>query len=123
MGMPILSVESNVELDKSSRLTMMKDLSALVAELLQKPEERVYVRCHLGVDMIKGGSDEPCAIVQLNSVGCITEELNPQYSAKLSEMLKKHLNVQPARAIIYYVDMPPTDVGSDGTTISAKNRA
>ena len=73
-GDPSLVLNTNVAIaDKSA---FMKAASAAVAASLSKPESYVAVCVTDGLDLLFGGSDAPCAVGCVYSIGQINQENN-----------------------------------------------
>nr|XP_033810933.1 macrophage migration inhibitory factor [Geotrypetes seraphini] len=115
--MPILSVHTNVAKDAVPK-TLLAEFTQQLAKATGKPAQ--YVAVHILTDQLMsfGASSEPCALCSLHSIGKIGGPQNKAYSKLISDMLKKHLNIQPERTYINYFDMDAVNVGWNGSTFA-----
>lgn len=113
--MPLIRIESNQRLGPEAERTLAKDLSALAAGLLGKPESYVMVHLHLDQTMAFAGSDEPLANVEVKSIGLQTAQA-ANMSKVLGEFLKERLGIDPARVYIQFSAVPGALWGWNGAT-------
>jgi phenylpyruvate tautomerase len=111
-----LILQTNVDLgDKKGQI--LKDLSALVAASLGKPESYVAVSVTDNVSMIFGGSDEPLALGCLYSLGSINKENNGKVQAGVTDALEQ-FGVSEGRIYINFFDLPRENVGFKRATFA-----
>mmetsp|Transcript_53044 Transcript_53044/g.98143 ORF Transcript_53044/g.98143 Transcript_53044/m.98143 type:complete len:234 (-) Transcript_53044:75-776(-) len=115
VGDPSLTMLTNVKLDNKKELMM--DLSKAVASCLGKPESYVAVCVKDGEDIIWGGSDDPCALCTLYSLGSINLENNKALSAQVASLMEKH-KVPANRIYINFFDVPRENCGYNGATFA-----
>ncbi len=87
---------SNVELSKTQESSFLDEASRTVATSLSKPETYVcvsYTQCNMRF----GGTDDPCAYVQLESLGNINKSCNGKYASDITSLVAKHTGVKPER--------------------------
>jgi len=113
--MPHLRVETNVPSSKISP-TLLTDLCSLVAKALQKPENYCVVTLVPDQRMAFGGTEEPCAIANLMSIGKLGKKENIAHSKALFEKITAELGISPSRMYITFQDEPSSNVGYQGTT-------
>ena len=97
--MPVLQITTNVSIEDAEALA--KQASSLTAEILGKPESYVMVNINSDADLIFAGSDEPCALLMLTSLG-LPEAETKVYSEKLCAFIEQQLGVPPARTYIEF---------------------
>ena len=68
--MPLITVKTNIA-DVQAPDILLKGLSAALATATGKPESYVMTLLDSGVPMTFAGSDEPCAYVEIKSIGCL----------------------------------------------------
>eukprot|EP00316_Scyphosphaera_apsteinii_P022209 CAMPEP_0119344800 /NCGR_PEP_ID=MMETSP1333-20130426/107156_1 /TAXON_ID=418940 /ORGANISM="Scyphosphaera apsteinii, Strain RCC1455" /LENGTH=154 /DNA_ID=CAMNT_0007357249 /DNA_START=2141 /DNA_END=2602 /DNA_ORIENTATION=- len=85
-GDPSLVLNTNVMLG-DAKVNFMKGASAVIASSLKKPEAYVAVAVSDGVSMLFGGSDAPCAVGCVYSLGSINQANNGALTAALSDLL------------------------------------
>ena len=73
-GDPSLVLNANVAL--SDKPAFLKAASAAVAAALSKPESYVAVCVTDSLDLLFGGTDDPCAVGCVYSIGAINQENN-----------------------------------------------
>ncbi|XP_048237309.1 macrophage migration inhibitory factor-like [Haliotis rufescens] len=77
----------------------------------------VTVRIHPDQMMSHGGTTDPCANSELQSIGHMGNEENIQMSKDISEFLQQKLGIDPKRNYIKFTNLKPLDVWFEGTTI------
>jgi phenylpyruvate tautomerase len=112
--MPALQINTNLR-----RSDIPDDLCARLSKLLacalSKPES--YMAVHINVDQIMtwAGTNEPCALTSLLSIG----KLGVEENKKISKVIMDELNVigiPPTRMYIHFIDPKPSDVGYNFST-------
>lgn len=115
--MPTCLVQSNVKIDPEEEQKFISAASKLVAEGLGKPESYVMVASRFAA-MSFGGSAEPCAFLELISIGRIERDLNKAMSAKLCALVEDHFGVPQSRVYINFFDAPRENFGFNGDTFA-----
>ena len=69
--MPLITVKTNIA-DVQAPDLLLKGLSAALATATGKPESYVMTLLDSGVTMTFAGSEEPCAYVEIKSIGALT---------------------------------------------------
>ncbi|XP_071093140.1 macrophage migration inhibitory factor-like [Haliotis cracherodii] len=92
------------------------ETTKMISKTVRKPEEGVAVRIHPDQMMSHGGTTDPCANSELQSIGHMGNEENIQMSKDISEFLKQKLGIDPKRNYIKFTDMKAFEVGCEGTT-------
>ncbi len=99
--MPVLQITTNVSVDNKDALA--KHASALVAEMLGKPESYVMIDLYGNADLIFAGTDAPCAHLLLKSLG-LPENETKAYSENLCAFVDQQLGVPPSRTYIEFIN-------------------
>lgn len=113
--MPTLIVRTNAPHDPARRPVLLEAASALVAELLGKPERYVMVLFEPVADMCFGGNTAPAAYLELKSLG-LPEQRTAELSAALCRLLDEQLKVPADRVYIEFASPPRHLFGFDGGT-------
>lgn len=113
--MPLLHLITNLELHPESEQAAAEALSKQAAELLGKPESYVMTIVQGSRAMLFGGSAEPCACLQLKSLG-LPEERTGDFSASLCDHIREKLGIETARIYIEFSSPPRHMWGWDRTT-------
>ena len=66
--------------------------------------------------MLFGESPDPCAVVEIISIGKLGVEENKEHTRVIMEMLEKELGLSPERTFVLYIEPKPSDVGYNKTT-------
>uniref|UniRef100_A0A1I7YUU6 L-dopachrome isomerase n=1 Tax=Steinernema glaseri TaxID=37863 RepID=A0A1I7YUU6_9BILA len=111
--MPIVTVDTNV---KSVEPTVAKTISEHVAKCLKKPEAYVMVQLNPGKTMCFSGKTDPCALMQIRSIGAISKESNSAAAVVLTKVLSEQLGVEPSRIFIEFFDVKGENLSLDGAT-------
>lgn len=115
-GDPSLVVHCNVKMGDKKRPFMLA-ASRSIAETLKKPESYVAVCAMDELDMVWGGSDAPCALCAVNSLGAINLENNKELSEDICELLGE-FGIASDRVYITFTDVPRENMGYDGATFA-----
>ena len=113
--MPLLHLTTNLELHAETEQTTAEALSKLAAELLGKPESYVMTLVQSSQAMSFGGSDEPCAYLQMKSLG-LPEDQTGNLSAAICDHIEKYLGIPTARTYIEFSSPQRHMWGWDRTT-------
>lgn len=113
--MPLLKIQTNVEITPEQRLPLMKKASARVAELLGKPERYVMISLESGGALLFGGNDQPLAYLELKSIG-LPDDLTKRLSSDLCQLISTELKIAPDRIYIEFHDAPRNMWGWNGST-------
>ncbi len=97
--MPYVGVQTNMKIEGSS---FVKEISSFIAKELAKPERYVMVSLE-EKKMTFGGSEKPCAFIDLRSIG-LPESETGRLSKAICEFLEKRLKLNPARVYINFTD-------------------
>ncbi|MGM0594454.1 MAG: phenylpyruvate tautomerase MIF-related protein [Pseudomonadota bacterium] len=101
--MPYLHIRTNRNLAPPEQTELLSGSSALVAEMLGKPERYVMVSVECGVPMSFSAEQTPCAYLELKSIG-LPEAQTTELSARLSEHIAKQLELSAERIYIEFSD-------------------
>ncbi|XP_037566815.1 macrophage migration inhibitory factor homolog [Dermacentor silvarum] len=115
--MPTLTINTNLPASSIPN-DFLKTTANVVADSLGKPLSYVVVHISPGQLMSFGATDEPCAIANLYSIGCLSPKENKKHSAALFEHIEKVLGIKGNRMYINYFDLPATNVGYSGKTFA-----
>ena len=112
--MPFLNIQTNVKPDAARKTEILQQASAETARLLGKPESAMCVALQAGTDMSFAGSDAPCAMVTLGSLGLEASQI-PPVAKGLTETLANALGVDGQRLYLAFESPPRTHWAKDGT--------
>ena len=102
--MPYLSIQTNRDISKTDQSDIVSQASALIAKLLDKPEQYVMIALKPQTPMLFGGSEAPTAFLQLNSIGLHKERCD-EFADALCQFLQKRLNIAKDRVFIAFTDL------------------
>jgi phenylpyruvate tautomerase len=102
--MPYLKIQSNQVIPEVQQQLIMRDASSLVAMETGKPERYVMVALDPALPMVFAGSDEPCAYLELKSIGLPISKTG-DLSKALCEFINRYMNVAPDRVYIEFCDV------------------
>ncbi|CAI5501679.1 unnamed protein product [Closterium sp. Naga37s-1] len=114
--MPTLNVQTNVPGDNVVITDVMKDLSKVMAKVLDRPEEYVMISVKTSIPMCFAGTEAPAAYAELISIGGLGPDTNKKLSAAISEILEAKLTVPLNRFYIKFYDVKRSDFGWNGST-------
>ena len=110
--MPLINVKTNMS-EVQAPDVLLKKLSAALASATGKPESYVMTLLDSGVPMTFAGSEEPCAYVEIKSIGSLTP---PAMSDQFCELIKTSLGISKDRIYIKFDDVNAPDWGWNGRT-------
>jgi len=111
--MPFLKIQSNSTI--SNHMELLAKSSALVAEILGKPEKYVMVSLEENPSMLFGGSKDPLLYCELKSIG-LPQEQTKEISAGLCNFLSKETGISIDRIYIEFANAERAMWGWNGTT-------
>ena len=91
----------------------LQQLSSLLAEQTGKPEAYVMTLLETGVPMTFAGSPEPCAYVEVKSIGALRP---PAMTAAFCDLISARTGVPANRIYIGFDDVPASCWGWNGST-------
>ena len=92
---------------------LQKEISRMVADLTQKPEDYVMTMIQSNCSMTFAGSDEPCCFIKIKSIG----SLNPSSMSKsLCELIASKTNIRTNRIYIEFIDVKASNWGYNNST-------
>lgn len=99
--MPLLTLSTNLTIPTGEQSSLLETLSAHTARMLGKPESYVMVLLRTGQAMAFGGSPDPCALLELKSLG-LPEERSGEFSASLCDLVSDQTGVPASRIYIEF---------------------
>ncbi|KPK51588.1 MAG: hypothetical protein AMS22_10690 [Thiotrichales bacterium SG8_50] len=103
--MPYLKIQSNLPLTADQQKKFVADASALVATEIGKPEKYVMVALDPTLPMSFAGSPDPCAYLELKSIG-LPEEKCEALSSALCNFINEKTGIATDRVYIEFTDAP-----------------
>lgn len=85
-------------------------LSQALAEILNKPIERITVNVIPGQRIVRGGSTEPTCWMNLWSIGVFNAENNPVFASKLYPLISEKLGISNNRIVLLFHDIKQEQV-------------
>lgn len=111
--MPLLQINTNISVDDP--LALASEASALVANMLGKPESYVMVNVNPNQTLTFAGTDDGAAHLKLKSLG-LPESKTEQYSKQLCSFMEQKLGISPGRIYIEFAGPPRHMWGWDNRT-------
>jgi len=111
--MPLLTVKTNISAKDDKEVLDL--LTESVAKLTGKPKGYVSVIIEDEKKMAFGGTLEPCAMIQLDSIGAIEGKQKEMSNAVMS-ILRDRLGVSPDRSYMFFNDLERKNVGYNLST-------
>ncbi|MGR9107040.1 MAG: phenylpyruvate tautomerase MIF-related protein [Gammaproteobacteria bacterium] len=113
--MPYLNIKTNQTIDEASGHRLLTTASAQVADALNKPERYVMVELSMNPQMLFAGTSNPCAYVELKSIG-LPESQTRELSQLICTLVGKELAIAADRIYIEFTDVPRKFWGWNGST-------
>lgn len=113
--MPLLKIQTNIDIPQETRTPLLKITSERVANILNKPERYVMVALDSNPDMLFDGSNEPLAYLELKSIGLPQGETK-SISQALCQLITEQLDIESDRIYIEFADAQRHMWGWNGGT-------
>lgn len=115
--MPLVRIVTSAE-PPAEAGHLLRDLSALLARDLGKPESYVMTCLEPRARMTFGGTDQPSCYVEVKNVGTFSPATTARLSTAITERVSTALGVSPDRIYIEFADAKPHLWGHDGGTFA-----
>jgi len=113
--MPYIELKTNKQLSRDKKEQILRDLTALMARDLGKPEKYIMASCLDDQDMIFAGSHDPLVFVDLRSIR-LPEGQTENLSKSLSNFMANNLAVKGERLFINFSNFDGDRWGHNGST-------
>jgi phenylpyruvate tautomerase len=109
---PLISVRTSLPAVENGT-ALLQDLSAALARQTGKPEAYVMTLLEAGVPMTFAGSSEPCAYVEIKSIGALKP---PAMTAAFCELISARTGIPADRIYVAFDDVKAASWGWNGRT-------
>jgi phenylpyruvate tautomerase PptA (4-oxalocrotonate tautomerase family) len=99
--MPVLKIQTNVELPTEAKISLLRDVSTQVAAVLGKPERYVMTMLEPNPSMLFAGDDSPLAYLELKSIN-LPDDRTGEISEVLSNLITQKLSIPADRIYIEF---------------------
>lgn len=99
--MPVLKIQTNVDIKPQAQTELMSKLSETVTEQLEKSERYVMIIIEASTPMLYAGDEDPSAYLELKSIG-LPESKTTQYSEALCAVITETLKIKGDRIYIEF---------------------
>lgn len=113
--MPLLRIETNIELDEAAKQKLLKEGSVLLANMLNKSPRYVMLSILDGISLYFADSAEPACYAELKSIN-LPLDRTTEFSKLLCDFLAAKLGVPQERIYIEFSSAPRTQWGWSGRT-------
>lgn len=113
--MPLLRIETSVNLERSGAEDLIARASQAIAGELGKPERYVMVTVETSALMVMAGTVEPAANLKLKSID-LPDDRTGALSRVLCELIERAIGVPQDRVYITFADIPRAHWGWNGGT-------
>ncbi len=113
--MPLLTIRTNQPLTQEQQQNLLCKASSATAAMLGKPESYVMVQVLAGEAMMFGGNMDPCALLELKSLG-LPETQSADFSSQLCNLIQQQLDIPSNRIYIEFSNPARHLWGWDGRT-------
>ena len=110
--MPLINVRTSLPALKDES-ALLQELSSELANQTGKPEAYVMTLLETGVPMTFAGSHEPCAYVEVKSIGALRP---PAMTAAFCELIQARTGIPSSRVYIGFEDVQASCWGWNGNT-------
>lgn len=118
-NMPLIKVQSSVSAPKSETVkSLLKSLSAKLAQHLGKSESYVMTAFEPEVSMSFAGTFEPVCYVEIKSIGNMSPEQTKAMSQDFCQQVEENLGVPKDRVYVGFADVQRSMWGWNGSTFA-----
>lgn len=110
--MPLINVRTSLPAVQDGS-GLLQELSSALAEQTGKPEAYVMTLLETGVSMTFAGSAEPCAYVEVKSIGALRP---PAMTAAFCELIHTRTGIPANRIYVGFEDVQASCWGWNGST-------
>jgi phenylpyruvate tautomerase len=115
--MPLVKIVTSADAPPDAD-ALLRELSALLARELGKPESYVMTCLEPGARMTFGGTVAPACFVEIKNVGTFGAELTSRLSSAITDKVSRALGVPAERVYIEFADAKPHMWGHNGDTFA-----
>ena len=110
--MPLINVRTSLP-ELADAAGLLKELSAALAQQTGKPESYVMTLLETAVPMTFAGSSDPCAYVEIKSIGALKP---PAMTAAFCDLIEARTGIQANRIYVAFEDVKASSWGWNGST-------
>ncbi len=99
--MPYLAINTSITLSDNQKEGLMAASSKLLSQLLQKPEGYVMISIQSDLQMMFGGTTDPCAYLEFKSLG-LPESSTAPFSEAVTALLSSESGIDRSRIYIEF---------------------
>ena len=111
--MPLIQITTSVRSVVEADDLLLKDISKMIADLTEKPEDYVMTIIQRDNKMTFAGSDKPCCFIVVKSIGSLSPSL---MSKSLCELISSKTNIDTNRIYIEFIDVKASNWGFNSST-------
>lgn len=112
--MPSLTVHTNTD-DNQITNDLLKQLSAVVAKAVGKPEQYVAVHVLGGQKLFFGGTNDPAALMEFMSMNLSANQTG-DISKQIMVFFEEKFNIKSDRIYIKFINLPGNMIGYNKDT-------
>ena len=113
--MPLLKIQTQVNVPDNKKAWLLADASRIVAEVTGKPEKYVMVVLEAG-EFLMAGAPGPAAFLDVRGIGGLNKAVNGKLTKALCDLLRRELAIDPARVYATFTDVAAQNWGCNGAT-------
>lgn len=113
--MPYLKLQTSQVLSQEEKVALCKIASECIAQSLEKSKNYVMVTIQSDMAMTFADGDEPCAFVELKSIG-LPVGRTLELSRNICDLIQQNIGVPPERTYIEFSDAERSMWGWKGKT-------
>ena len=110
--MPLIKVRTSLP-EVADSAALLKELSAALAQQTGKPESYVMTLLETAVPMTFAGTSEPCAYVEIKSIGALKPAA---MTSAFCELIESSTGISASRIYVAFDDVKASSWGWNGNT-------
>ncbi|MGK7939188.1 MAG: phenylpyruvate tautomerase MIF-related protein [Crocosphaera sp.] len=115
--MPLIQVKTSISKPESTVIeSLLKTLSAKLAEHLGKPESYVMTAFESDINMTFAGTSDPVCYIEIKSIGNMSSSQTKVMSKDFCQVIENELKVPKNRTYLEFADAKGTMWGWNGGT-------
>ena len=110
--MPLINLRTSLP-EVADATSLLKELSGALAQQTGKPESYVMTLLETAVPMTFAGSSEPCAYVEIKSIGALKP---PAMTSAFCALIESRTGIPASRIYVSFDDVKASSWGWNGST-------
>ena len=113
--MPLIKLQTSVQISEGKREAILSSLSSIIAEKIGKPVQYVMVILE-DAPIMMSGEIGSAAFADIRSIGGLSSVVNNAIAVSVCNLLKEYLDIPTQRTYVAFTDVSASNWAWDGRT-------